>query len=289
MSNAAITWAYKVRTGNPALKMTLVMLADYADENGTCFPSQAKLVEMSELSEKTIRRAIADLKEKGFIEIDRDRRPDGSWGRNRYRLKMDDPISGPPVTVTSGPPVTVTTTTGHSDRSTKRLTPNLEPPIIERERARDEQKTVNLVGSADADFDRLMSDWPNAAVDGREEAFAEWRKLKPSERIEACHGIPRVVAEFTRKDRKHLPGLAKILRERRWQALPPLSLGQATQLAAQARGVFVAKDTPDWRAWQRHRSGRTLPVLFSAQHGADGWWFPSACNAEVGAVARVEI
>lgn len=68
MSNPAITWAKKQKTGRAADKCILLLMADIANlETGECYPSQASLVEESELDRKTVIAAVARLRSTGLI------------------------------------------------------------------------------------------------------------------------------------------------------------------------------------------------------------------------------
>ena len=85
MSNIALSWAYKCHVGNASAKSVLVYLADRADDDGTAaYPKIATIVNVTELSERTVRGALKTLQERGFI-----RRGDqryariGKGGRNR--------------------------------------------------------------------------------------------------------------------------------------------------------------------------------------------------------------
>lgn len=76
MSNAAITWAKKQKTGHSTRKAVLVAIADYADEMGRCWPSQKRIAEDTEFGERTVRRALSELEEMGFIKRDNRHSPD---------------------------------------------------------------------------------------------------------------------------------------------------------------------------------------------------------------------
>lgn len=85
MSNIALSWAFKCHVGNASAKAVLVYLADRADDDGTAaYPKIATIVNVTELSERTVRTALKTLQEHGFI-----RRGDqryarlGKGGRNR--------------------------------------------------------------------------------------------------------------------------------------------------------------------------------------------------------------
>ena len=74
MSNIALSWAFKCHVGNASAKAVLVYLADRADDDGTAaYPKIATIVNVTELSERTVRTALKTLQERGFIR----RLPDG--------------------------------------------------------------------------------------------------------------------------------------------------------------------------------------------------------------------
>lgn len=67
MSIQAVNWALGVHVGSPTLKAVLVAVANYADQDGCCWPSQEKLAEITELSVRAVRGALAALEEKRFL------------------------------------------------------------------------------------------------------------------------------------------------------------------------------------------------------------------------------
>ena len=85
MSNIALSWAFKCHVGNASAKAVLVYLADRADDDGSAaYPKIETIVNVTELSERTVRSSLKFLQERGFI-----RRGDqryariGKGGRNR--------------------------------------------------------------------------------------------------------------------------------------------------------------------------------------------------------------
>jgi hypothetical protein len=78
MSWAATSWASKVKTGSPAIKLVLLTLANFADDEGYCFPSQKTLAEITECGERSIRRYLDKLESMGIIRRVRRHREDGS-------------------------------------------------------------------------------------------------------------------------------------------------------------------------------------------------------------------
>lgn len=63
----------------------------YAGRDRHAFPEVADLAEQLGLSERTVKRAVALLREVGAIIVTRSRQPDGYYGRNSYWLPLDDP------------------------------------------------------------------------------------------------------------------------------------------------------------------------------------------------------
>ena len=85
MSLRATCWAWTVPT-SPTCKLVLMALADFADEVGHCWPSVARMQEMTGLSERAIRTALATLETEERIELER------SVGRgrtSRYALRIN--------------------------------------------------------------------------------------------------------------------------------------------------------------------------------------------------------
>lgn len=106
MSNIALSWAFKCHVGNASAKAVLVYLADRADDDGTAaYPKIATIVNVTELSERTVRAALKTLQERGFI-----RRGDqryarlGRGGRNRLpqycQVVWDLAVESDPSTLT---------------------------------------------------------------------------------------------------------------------------------------------------------------------------------------------
>jgi len=67
VSIAAMAWAKQVRAGGPGIKAVLLVLADYADEAWSCWPSQQRIAEETEQSLRTVRDQLARLEQMGLI------------------------------------------------------------------------------------------------------------------------------------------------------------------------------------------------------------------------------
>lgn len=55
--------------GSSNNKLVLLVLANYTNDQGRCWPSIATLTKKTELSERTVQRALAQLQRGGFLEV----------------------------------------------------------------------------------------------------------------------------------------------------------------------------------------------------------------------------
>jgi hypothetical protein len=110
MSFSWIAKVGKLKTGSPAQKLVLLALADFSNEDGRCYPSIKKIGEITEQSESTIKRALCDLVEAGFIKkLQRRRRKDGRLSVYEYQIlttaQCDQRSNQPQGKMTSKPDV----------------------------------------------------------------------------------------------------------------------------------------------------------------------------------------
>lgn len=162
MSHEALTWATRQKTGSAPTNFVLFVLANYADQEWSCFPSVAAIAEITELSERAVRRAVADLHASGKIRILYRYRSNGSRRSSRYQLlyegggtplpETDDWTSEKPYPDTQsggGYPDTQSGVSGHQDRrgvpqgpdiSTSKDT-SLDPPLTGGGKPRQQRAT----------------------------------------------------------------------------------------------------------------------------------------------------
>jgi len=92
MSFEATAWARKQKTGGSGTKLVLLMLADRAGTDFSCWPSVETLAEECEMGESTVRAATRALCEQGLIRVFYRRRKGSHLSRsNRYQLLIDGP------------------------------------------------------------------------------------------------------------------------------------------------------------------------------------------------------
>ncbi|TXH10463.1 MAG: helix-turn-helix domain-containing protein [Spirochaetes bacterium] len=86
----AQVWARKQRLGGDvAAKIILMILADYADEWGTCYPGVDRIAEEAELSKSTVLRRLKALAEAGLVTVERRANERGHRTSNRYVLEIE--------------------------------------------------------------------------------------------------------------------------------------------------------------------------------------------------------
>jgi len=67
MSIRIMTKVFSAKVGSAIRKLILLKLADNADDSGRCWPSQSYLMDVCEISERTLRDHLRKLEEDGFI------------------------------------------------------------------------------------------------------------------------------------------------------------------------------------------------------------------------------
>ena len=119
MSIAALNWAFAMRGVSVSQKVVLISLANFSDESGYSFPAIKTIAEMSCMSGSSVRRALADLCERGILRIDHRFRADGSQTSSGYFLQFTPPVNlTPPPCTVAPPPITSDTPYNHQSTTT---------------------------------------------------------------------------------------------------------------------------------------------------------------------------
>jgi hypothetical protein len=96
MTFQAMTWASQQTTGSPSAKAVLYALANHADFNGRCWPSQKLLAEHTEQSVDSVARRLKELEARRLIyrppqpRISKGKKTGGSWTSGLIIVLMDD-------------------------------------------------------------------------------------------------------------------------------------------------------------------------------------------------------
>lgn len=89
-----INWAIPLKTGSATNKAVLIAICNHADGLGYCWPSQKEIQKFTELSLRSIQRAMQDLEERGFLKRQQRRRADGTRSSDAYLLQRDGQPQG---------------------------------------------------------------------------------------------------------------------------------------------------------------------------------------------------
>lgn len=174
MSNEAITWAYRQRTGNVGRKAVLVALADKAFNGHEVVIDQSTLAAMTDQSERSVRQHLADLEKLGFIGREH-RYSAGRRVADRYTLpvavavSMHKPLEQPadaagttdlPANPAADLPAESVTPTGESRRAIP-LTHPQDAPSVPAAAAKPPAKATK----AAARGTRIPEDWKRTPAD----------------------------------------------------------------------------------------------------------------------------
>ena len=149
MSWKALDWATELDIDSPTAKFILLLLANKADEDYSCFPSVSTLMAESSAGRSTVLRALKKLEDDGLITRNPQFHDSGARRATRYYLNhplapdlalTPRPDTGPPRPDTTPAPsqpwtggVSNRNTTGVSNRDP--LNPTSEPPTEPRSEA----------------------------------------------------------------------------------------------------------------------------------------------------------
>lgn len=94
MSLKATSWAWEIPTKEIGMtnKFVLLALADYANQEGVCFPSQSTLGDKVDLSERSVRTALGELEALGLISRE-SRSSTGGRRSDSIRLTFSSPCN----------------------------------------------------------------------------------------------------------------------------------------------------------------------------------------------------
>jgi hypothetical protein len=88
MSIEALSWAFNLSLQNSGMKLTLLALANYSNEEGEAFPSQKAIAEKTCLCERAIRTHLAMLEELKIITRKARTRANGSYTSDLFKLNI---------------------------------------------------------------------------------------------------------------------------------------------------------------------------------------------------------
>ena len=169
-----MAWARSIKTGSPTVKAVLLAIANYADEEGICWPSQDQLAEDTELSRHSIMRAIDQLEEMELVSRERRHRKDGSRCSDLIILDLSRTVQR-----SSQQRSTQQQPKSHSATAE----PIIEPSL---------NRTTGARVKRDSDEDAAVAAWNDLAADlslPKVQRMTETRKRKLAQRLRDCGGL----------------------------------------------------------------------------------------------------
>jgi len=205
MSFQAMAWAANQTTKNSIQKLVLMMLANYADENHSCYPSYQHLANICVCTKKTIVRACQQLEEAELIETEKRFDDKGKQTSNRFIIRgvKNDPVGGTKTT-----PNTIRSIL--KDNINKRGDKNNTPYSIE--------------------FLEWWDAYPTNSG-SKKEAFKSWLKVTDLfiDKKELLSRTRMFQENQKGKDRKYIPHATTFLNQNRWETVKEFKKQQATK------------------------------------------------------------
>lgn len=89
MSIECLNQALKTDGLTPTKKFILVVLGNYADENGSCYPSYSHIAKIVGLKDSSgVKKTIKEFEKLGLLRIENRRSENGGFTSNRYHLTL---------------------------------------------------------------------------------------------------------------------------------------------------------------------------------------------------------
>lgn len=234
MSVRYITWAFNQNLKSPMQKLTLVKIADNADDSGLAFPSIEHIAKFTCASESTVKRSIREIVEKGLMTINK--MPAAkNYKRNEYWLHLEvvlnydaiaDESSQVSVIPEENSQVRVTDLTGQSDLSQVSERPT------NRQLTVNEPSVNNICKQRTKKFEsfKLFFDlYPAHRKGGTDQtAWKKWKSCKCTDQDgwAAYDWIQQALTVNGWSDSNYVPGITKFIEEKRW--FTPLPVQQPT-------------------------------------------------------------
>ena len=220
MSFQAMAWAVALKLPTRD-KFVLVMMANYADEVGKCWPSLNRLSDDTGMSRSTVQLAIKALADAGLLRIEQ-RTQDGVSLPNHYFLNLGAVYREP--------------VHGADDETTVYRQPVGGVPVIGNKPINEpiREPIKDSIGQA---FERFWSVYPRKIAKGAaERAWDKAARVTPPDAI-----IAAVEAAVWPADPQFIPHAATWLNQKRWlDEAPARTLTLAEQYALKA--VLLADD-----------------------------------------------
>ena len=279
MSWEALKWAGDLRVGSPTAKSLLVVLANYADDLGECFPSHHKLSKVTELGLRAVQLNLNKLEAMGLVTRIRTRNEDGTLGGTRYRLRLEMTQATINAHHKHDVPVEKNDAPQASDDVKPQapraglLNHHREPPIetpVAPKGAADEVDIDFERSKAEDGYGDFLTRYDPSPTASLTLPLRHWAKLSPEDRRRAVAGIGPYKAACAKERRKTVDPSAYLSRRlfdnfrQKTVARAPIGDAEAQLRRAMSPGfsggVLVEHGTDAWAAWEAVAEAAGLPL-----------------------------
>lgn len=259
MSIAALNWALKTPTGHPGTNHVLLILANYADEAGSCYPSQEFIARVTGYSLRAVRNYIKRLRDSDLVRLGSEPAGGRTRRRNRYWLNMPPSLvndsNGEPPTYKQAPGAAFNEAGGAANEAPGAGEMRHDvPPTLKRDSQEDssEREIAAEAGetetaTADPDLERLIAMHPLAATEDAYPIEDAWDALSPADRKAAVGNFERWLDAHG--PRKRILSLAKYLAQRLWTRLPADTGKKAAAATVADDEIRLDAFSREWWAW----------------------------------------
>lgn len=183
--------------------MVLLVLADYANDEGECWPAVGSIAEKARISERSVRRILRNLEESGYIQTHENR------GRNYTNLYQINLESLKPDNLAGVENDTKNRTSDAENRTSATVKPDTVSPEPSR-------TTIEPPKGRACSFSDFWEVWPNR--NAKDRALKAWKKLSPSQRQLATDGAKDWYAAWRKQHPTASDMLpASFLNGKRWE------------------------------------------------------------------------
>ena len=244
--------------------LMLLVLADNADDKGTCYPGVPYLARKARMSERNVQLCLRKLADAGYVKVFPNRGPSGV---NMYCVDLGLLYSLPDDFVPAkdekggeniSPPKAI-----HPVKSATEGVKNEAPggeahftqTVIEPSvrTSQDAQAREGAVSNDPAEelptakgvrrlFQRLVNNWPNFAGMSLDNARREFDRLTAAEQAAAVDRRDPWIAVLRKQGKDHTPAPSTYIKERLWEAVPSVAEAAPERTSA----------APFGKAWMNH-------------------------------------
>ncbi|WP_319568977.1 helix-turn-helix domain-containing protein [Cohaesibacter marisflavi] len=272
MSVRASNWAWGLQSVSGTTKLVLMALADCANHEGVCWPSNDTISEKAVASAATVRRCVARLEALGLIMRVERKRADGSQTSNVYYLQIGSAGGAGVAVVEPESEADCEPEQGEADVTANENNVDIsrpaqnECPPTQNERP-PSQNCAGWVSPVSALEPPINQNNPKSH--DRPDLSA-LMAMEPHERARAMKRWGLTPASFGKTTRE------MGLNPRALKQNPRAKAKAGTPVPPERQRVFVVQYSPQWEAWVKHR-GRSIPTgnYRDPETGRflTGWWF----------------